>query len=111
MADAEKQISSLVSTLGARFAQRTLSELPAMRDACVGLSQGNEDSRQQLKRWAHKVRGTGASIGLTDVSARAGEIEDLLSSGGTASLADQLAAKLAGLEAELAKRLDAGHRP
>lgn len=111
MADAGKQISSLVSTLAARFAQRTLGELPAMRGACIGLSQGNEDSRQQLKRWAHKVRGTGASIGLADVSARAGDIEDLLASGGTASLADQLTAKLAGLEAELARGLEAGPQP
>ena len=110
--DAAKQITSLANALATRFAHRTLAELPAMRESCARLFQGNEESRQPLKKWAHKVRGTAASIGLADVSARAGEIEDLLVSGTAASAGtvaqDRLAALLAGLEAQLAPA--GGHR-
>jgi CheY-like chemotaxis protein len=89
------QIENLVSTLATRFAHRTLAELPAMR----------ESSAQQLKRWAHKVRGTAASIGLANVSACATEIEDLLTGAATE---ERLAALLSGLEANLL--LAVGHR-
>jgi two-component system OmpR family response regulator len=112
-AGATTQITKHVSALTARFADRTLAELPGMRESSALLSQGNADSLQQLKRWAHKVRGTAATIGLADVSARAGEIEELLSSG-SGSLAkgvagDRLGALLTNLEANLSGA--AGHRP
>jgi CheY-like chemotaxis protein len=121
-AGAATQITKHVSALTARFAHRTLAELPVMRESSARLSPGNADSLQQLKRWAHKVRGTAATIGLADVSARAGEIEELLSSGaavGTgagagstparAAAGDRLGALLASLEASLTGA--AGHQP
>jgi CheY-like chemotaxis protein len=111
-ADAATQITSLATTLAARFAHRTLAELPGMRESSARLSSGSADSWQQLKRWAHKVRGTAATIGLTDVSARAGEIEELLSSGAGQMPEgvgrDRLGALLANLEANLTGA--AGHR-
>jgi CheY-like chemotaxis protein len=96
-AGATAQITSLASSLATRFAHRTLAELPGMR----------ESPSHELKRWAHKVRGTAATIGLADVSARAGEIEEFLSSG-DALAADRLGALLARLEANLAGAV--GHR-
>jgi two-component system, OmpR family, response regulator len=94
---AATQITNLASSLAARFAHRTLAELPGMR----------ESPAHQLKRWAHKVRGTAATIGLADVSARAGEIEECLSSG-EVDAGQRLAALLANLESNLAGA--AGHR-
>lgn len=102
------QITKLAGTLATRFAHRTLAELPVMRESSARLSQGNADSLHQLKRWVHKVRGTAATIGLADVSARAGEIEDLLSSGTGGAAGDRLGALLANLEANLTGA--AGHR-
>jgi HPt (histidine-containing phosphotransfer) domain-containing protein len=83
-----------------------------MRESSARLGQGSEDSLHHLKRWAHKIRGTAATIGLRDVSARAGEIEELLSSD-TGTLAqgvagERLGALLASLEANLTGA--AGHR-
>ena len=114
MTSAETQIAGLVSTLATRFIHRTLTELPGMRAACARLCQRDEESLQCLKRWAHKVRGTAASLGLADVSARAGHIEDLLASAAAwsaeAVAENHLEAQLAGLEAQLTQRLAGVHR-
>lgn len=92
----DARITTLASTLATRFVHRTLAELPSMREASV---------REQLRRWVHKVRGTAATIGLPDISARAAELEDFLSSNAAAPTdpvtTDRLAALLAGLEAHL----------
>jgi CheY-like chemotaxis protein len=88
---ATQQISGRASALATRFAHRTLAELPGMR----------ESPAPQLKRWAHKIRGTAATIGLADVSARAGEIEELLASSGETLAGDRLGALLKSLEANL----------
>jgi HPt (histidine-containing phosphotransfer) domain-containing protein len=108
VASAEIQIASLVSKRAVRFIHRTLAELPGMRKACAQLCQGDEESLQSLKRWAHKVRGTAATLRLEDVGAQAGQIEDLLACG--AEAADRLEAQLAGLEAQLVQRFDEGPR-
>jgi CheY-like chemotaxis protein len=94
---ATTQIMDFASSLATRFAHRTLAELSGMR----------ESPSHELKRWAHKVRGTAATIGLADVSARAGEIEEFLSSA-DALAGDRLGALLARLEANLAGAV--GHR-
>jgi two-component system, OmpR family, response regulator len=111
-AGAQMQITNLASSLAARFAHRTLAELPGVRESSARLGQGNADSLQQLKRWAHKIRGTAATLGLVDVSARAGEIEDFLSRGSGAlaepAAGNRFGALLVSLEANLAGA--AGHR-
>jgi two-component system, OmpR family, response regulator len=111
-AGAAAQITKLSSALAARFAHRTLAELPGVRESSAQLCQGSQDSLQQMKRWAHKVRGTAATIGLADVSARAGEIEEFLSAAAGALTepvaGDRLGALLANLESNLAGA--AGHR-
>jgi two-component system, OmpR family, response regulator len=92
----EARITTLASSLATRFAHRTLAELPGMRESSIP---------EQLKRWIHKVRGTAATIGLPDISARAAEIEDFLSSNASALTdpvaADRFAGLLAALEANL----------
>jgi two-component system, OmpR family, response regulator len=92
----EARITTLASSLATRFAHRTLTELPCMRESVVP---------EQLKRWVHKVRGTAATIGLPDISVRAAELEAFLSANTSASTepgaADRFATLLSDLEANL----------
>jgi HPt (histidine-containing phosphotransfer) domain-containing protein len=108
MSDAQANIASLIGTLAARFVTRTLAELPQIRAASARFHEGDPAAHLQLKQWAHRIRGTAGSLRLAAISAQASAIEDALSQEAHRGAPDQLAGKLAAMEAHLTRLAGTG---
>src|SRR5688572_20468661 len=83
-----------LSQLGAQFIQRTAGEMGSLHTLVGRVSGGDASAAEELRHLAHRMHGTGATLGFTKISELAGQIEHLCEAGqGSEGLAD-LAAKL-----------------
>ncbi len=90
------------------FLERCAGDLRAARELLVRLRAGELDAFAQLERLAHRLRGTGASLGFESLDASAGAIERscALQRGAVSldhAVIEGLAEHLERLEAEVAR--------
>jgi chemotaxis protein histidine kinase CheA len=84
IAAAQKRMAELAQL----FLDRTLHEIGVMRAGLTQLNAGEPQALQQIQHFAHKIRGTGATLGFDAVSDRGGEIETLAIEGATGDAED-----------------------
>ncbi len=63
--------------LAGRFIKRTAEELVTLKGLIESARSGDADSLAQLRHLAHRMHGTGATLGFTDIGEQAGIIERL----------------------------------
>ncbi len=93
--------------LAARFLERCAGDMLSARELLARLPAGDLDAFEQLERLAHRIRGTGASLGLESLDESARAIEVLSAAhrcGGSPEphVAEQLAAHAERLERQIA---------
>jgi len=86
-----------MAELAAKFIERSGREIEAMRDGLAQLRAGEAAALGELRHLAHRMCGTGATLGFEALADCAASIEKLADSCPPGSLPD--AAKLAQLEA------------
>jgi chemotaxis protein histidine kinase CheA len=94
--------------LAAKFIDRTAGELDSMRDSLGKLQAGEIDGLSNIRYLAHRMCGTGATLGfegLSDCAARIERLSDKLATGAMpdASALTQLGVDVDALGAELAR--------
>jgi chemotaxis protein histidine kinase CheA len=100
-----------MAELAARFIERTRGDLRTMRDDLVKVGEGDASALAEIRHLAHRMAGTGATLGFEALGERASVTEKLIDSlpGGTlpdARAIERLAADIGALESQLAN--DAG---
>jgi chemotaxis protein histidine kinase CheA len=78
MDDSAAQMTELMRTLGARLIERTRGEIVTMRKQAEHLRAGDREVAMKFRHWAHRLHGTGASLGMAPISHRGGQMERLL---------------------------------
>jgi chemotaxis protein histidine kinase CheA len=76
MDDAE-QIQEKLRSLGERYLRRTYGELDQLDNAIEDLRAGSAGALKEIERMMHKIRGSGAMFGFTEISDCAGRGEML----------------------------------
>jgi chemotaxis protein histidine kinase CheA len=100
-----------MAELSAKFIERTKREIAAMRDALARARTGDLAALGEIRHFAHRMTGTGATLGFESLSDRAHVIEasvDALTAGAApepGALA-RLESDIGALDVEL-RRLDA----
>jgi HPt (histidine-containing phosphotransfer) domain-containing protein len=89
-----------MAELAAKFMNRTQDDIAAMRSAHAALERGVADPLAEIRHLAHRMVGTGATLGFESLSDRAARIEALAESCVAGSLPDER------LRAELAVAID-----
>jgi HPt (histidine-containing phosphotransfer) domain-containing protein len=97
-----------MAELAAKFVDRTAGELESMRGSLAKLQAGDIESLSNIRYLAHRMCGTGATLGfegLSDCAARIESLADKLVTGPTpdASALTQLGVDVDALGAELAR--------
>jgi HPt (histidine-containing phosphotransfer) domain-containing protein len=69
-----------IAAIGARYLQRTLTELPRLRELCAHIEDDASAAEpggvlQEIERMTHKIYGSGAMFGFEAISERAREAE------------------------------------
>jgi chemotaxis protein histidine kinase CheA len=103
-----------MAELAAKFIDRTQGDLRIMRDGLAKLSQGDVSALAEIRHLAHRMAGTGATLGFEELGELASGTErfiDKLPGGVPPDEATQtrLAACIDAIEAQLAR--DASQRP
>jgi HPt (histidine-containing phosphotransfer) domain-containing protein len=101
-----------MAELAAKFIERTRADLRAMRRDLAKLEAGDLAALAEIRHLAHRMAGTGATLGFEALGERAARTEASIDSlpGGTspdAQTIERLAADIAALESQLAS--DARH--
>jgi chemotaxis protein histidine kinase CheA len=86
-----------MAELAAKFIERSGREIETMREVFAKLSVGEAGALVELRHFAHRMCGTGATLGFEALADCAARIEELADSCAPGSLPD--AATLAGLGA------------
>lgn len=71
------EIRNKLQQLGDRFLVRTLGELPTLRELIAQARSGDAAPLAELRHLAHRMHGTGSTLGFPDIGERAGRIERL----------------------------------
>jgi two-component system OmpR family response regulator len=71
------RVQAKISSLTARFIQRTRDDVVRLRSIVESAHRGNQSSLKEVHRVAHSIRGAGAMFGFPEVSAAAERIERL----------------------------------
>jgi HPt (histidine-containing phosphotransfer) domain-containing protein len=66
-----------LAALAAKFVQRTRAEIATMRDAVTRLSAGDAAALGEIRHLAHRMAGTGATLGFEQLSDRAMQLEKI----------------------------------
>ncbi len=77
--DRRAEMQRRMEHIGDRFVQRLLTELATMRELLADLRAGDFSGVRDLELFAHRIHGSSAMFGFTDVSRLAGELEQLVS--------------------------------
>src|SRR5688572_13755492 len=77
-----------MAELGQLFLDRTLGEIGQMRQGATQLATGDPSPLPQIQHFAHKIRGTGATLGFEAVSDCGAAIETLAIEGATGDVED-----------------------
>jgi HPt (histidine-containing phosphotransfer) domain-containing protein len=64
--------------LGVKFLERTLGEIATLQKLLVAARSGEAPAREELRHLAHRMHGTGATLGFPEISEQAGHIERLV---------------------------------
>lgn len=100
-----------MAELAARFIERTQGDLRTMRRDLEKIGAGDPGALAEIRHLAHRMAGTGATLGFETLGARAASTEAMIDAlpGGTlpdARTIERLAADIGALESQLAT--DAG---
>ena len=100
-----------LAELAARFIERTQGDLRTMRSDLVKVGAGDAAALAQIRHLAHRMAGTGATLGFGALGERAAGTEAMIDAlpGGAlpdAQTIERLAADIGALESQLAS--DAG---
>lgn len=93
--------------LGEQFLQRTYRETASMHELLAQVRSGDGAAFDQIRHLAHKIHGTGATLGFNSISDCAGKIELLLDRHSAADMArdpqvfEQLLGDMKSLQSEL----------
>jgi chemotaxis protein histidine kinase CheA len=103
-----------MAELAAKFLERSRRDLELMRDTLAKLNAGELDALGDIRQLAHRMCGTGATLGFETLGACAARVERLAESCPAGTLPDQSAltqldAGIEALAAEVA-RLDAANK-
>ena len=118
MSDTREQKTAAAKTrlaeLAARFIERTRGDLRTMRDDLAKVGNGDVGALAEIRHLAHRMAGTGATLGFNALGERASGTEALIDALPGGMLPDEvtlarLAADISALEAQLAN--DAGNHP
>ena len=95
-----------MAELAKKFLVRSADDLVSMREGLDKVARGQVEAIDDLRHLAHRMAGTGATLGFETIAARAGDIETLAEAGasGSESAADtraRFASALDALEVEL----------
>jgi chemotaxis protein histidine kinase CheA len=63
--------------LATKFLDRSDGDLLTMRASLAGLMAGNAESLDEIRQLAHRMAGTGATLGFEGIAEHASRIEDL----------------------------------
>jgi HPt (histidine-containing phosphotransfer) domain-containing protein len=111
MSDTREQKMAAAKTrmaeLATRFIERTQGDLRTMRDGLAKLSQGDVSALAEIRHLAHRMAGTGATLGFNALGERAAGTEALIDALPGGVLPDgvtlaRLAAEIGALESQLA---------
>ena len=108
MTDGEEQLREQVKILGEKFLLRTAGQITTLREHLLRVRSGDREALVIIQELTHKIHGSGAMFGFSDLSDRAGEIERLAAAGTTgdesldrmAALLDQLGAALEATQSQ-----------
>ncbi|HTU66366.1 MAG TPA: Hpt domain-containing protein [Steroidobacteraceae bacterium] len=98
--------------LGTKFIERSRGELATMRAGLARLRAGDAAALSEIRHFAHKMAGTGATLGFDAFGQRAARLEALIDAQPAgrvpdAEVQEKLAAHVAALESQLAADADA----
>jgi len=96
-----------MAELAARFIERSIGDLRKMRDDLAKLDAGDASALAEIRHLAHRMAGTGATLGFQALGEHAAGTEALIDAlpGGVAPDAqarERLAANIGALESQLA---------
>jgi len=83
----QEQLRSKLSEIGARYINRTLTEIEQLKSFSENAAAGSKDALKELGTLAHRIRGSGAMFGYHAISKSAEAIE-ILANGGSLTEAD-----------------------
>jgi chemotaxis protein histidine kinase CheA len=97
-----------MAELAAKFLERSRHDLEVMRGAVAKLNAGESDALRDIYELAHRMCGTGATLGFETLGEHAARVEHLAEPGPAGTLPDQGALMLlaAGIEALAAEVAD-----
>lgn len=100
-----------MAELASRFLDRTDADIASMRGELGRLASGDPGPLEDIRHLAHRMVGTGATLGFEGLSERAHEIERLTESCAAGMAPDdtlraRLASALEALAAELSRQLE-----
>ena len=96
--DDAQEIQEKLRSLGERYLRRTYGEMDQLDAAVADLHAGSSGALKEIERMMHKIRGSGAMFGFSEVSECAGRGEMLCVS---SPLDPSIAATLASCVQEL----------
>jgi HPt (histidine-containing phosphotransfer) domain-containing protein len=100
--DDAQQIQEKLRSLGERYLRRTYSEMDQLGAAVADLRAGSPGALKEIERMMHKIHGSGAMFGFSEISACAGRGEMLcVSNPQEASIADTLASYVEELRSQV----------
>lgn len=101
-ADREAAARARMAELAAKFIDRSATELVAMQAALRAFESGDGNALAQIRHFAHRMAGTGATLGFESFSDRAFDVEQIaeLQSAAAADAA-RLGVAIQALEREL----------
>ncbi|HLA71642.1 MAG TPA: Hpt domain-containing protein [Steroidobacteraceae bacterium] len=73
----EAATTARMNEIAAKFLLRSATDLDAMRKNLVGLANGDATALANIRHFAHRMRGTGATLGFEALSECARRIEQL----------------------------------
>jgi HPt (histidine-containing phosphotransfer) domain-containing protein len=97
-----------MAELTAKFIDRTQGDLRAMRDSLAKLGHGDVSALAEIRHLAHRMAGTGATLGFEELGELASGTEALIDKLPAGMLPDEaaqsrLAASIGAIEAQLAR--------
>ena len=95
-----------ISQLAEQFLQRCLRDVVASRDLLSRLRSGDAGALKELEYLAHRIAGTGASLGFESLSVCAAAIERLAEAHAAGAVDQQVTERLTECTAQLEKELD-----
>jgi HPt (histidine-containing phosphotransfer) domain-containing protein len=110
LAEKRSAMRKRINQLAGKFLQRCAQEMVTAREAVARLGTGDANALRELQHLAHRICGTGASLGFEPLSACASAIERLAEAQTNCTTPDQksierLVEYIALLETEI-ERLD-----